>query len=156
MNARILIVDDHEVVREGLRTLMAKFRPKWEICGEASDGQEGVRATQTLAPDVVLLDVTMPKMNGLAACSEMRKMGITVPVLMFTMHDSSHLATEAKSAGAQGYVVKGEAARQLVEAIDTLLAGGTFFGGSDAPKPKAAKGPNPGIVFFEDLELGKT
>jgi DNA-binding NarL/FixJ family response regulator len=128
MAAKILIVDDHEVVREGLKTLMAKLRPKWEIVGEASDGEEGITATNALHPDLVLLDVTMPKMNGLEMCATMRKMGIHCPVLIYTMHDSIHLAIEAEHAGAQGYVVKGQAAQQLVKAIDTLLTGGTFFG----------------------------
>jgi len=128
MAARILIVDDHEVVREGLKTMMAKLRPKWEVVGEASNGEEGISATSALHPDVVLLDVTMPKMNGLEACAAMRRMGIDCPVLMFTMHDSAHLALEAEQAGAQGYVVKGQSTQQLVGAIDTLLSGGTFFG----------------------------
>lgn len=136
MNTKVLIVDDHEVVREGLKTLMAKLRPSWQIVGEASNGEEGINATSTLKPDIVLLDVTMPKMNGLEACKAMRRMGISCPVLIFTMHDSSHLATEAQHVGAQGYVVKGEAARYLVKAMDTLLAGGTFFGG--APHAKTA------------------
>ena len=128
MAPKILIVDDHEVVREGLKTMMAKLRPKWEVVGEASNGEEGVSATSVLHPDVVLLDVTMPKMNGFEACARMRKMGIHCPILIFTMHDSVHLAVEAEHAGAQGYVVKGQAAQQLVKAIDTLLSGGTFFG----------------------------
>jgi DNA-binding NarL/FixJ family response regulator len=127
MKTKILIVDDHEVVREGLKTLMAKLRPKWEVVGEASDGEEGINATSALKPDVVLLDVTMPKMNGLEACAEMRKRGIDCPVLIFTMHDSSRLAVESEYAGAQGCVAKGQAGRYLMRAIDTLLAGGTFF-----------------------------
>jgi DNA-binding NarL/FixJ family response regulator len=130
MNTRVLIVDDHEVVREGLKTLMAKLRPKWEIVGEASNGEEGINATTSLKPDIVLLDVTMPRMNGLEACKAMRRLGVSCPVLIFTMHDSSLLADEAEHVGAQGYVVKGEAARYLVKAMDTLLAGGTFFGGA--------------------------
>lgn len=132
---KVLIVDDHEVVREGLKTLMAQFRPKWEIVGEASNGEEGISATTALKPDIVLLDVTMPKMNGLEACKKMRRMGISCPVLIFTMHDSNHLAIEAEHVGAQGYVVKGEAARYLVKAMDALLAGGTFFGRAAYAKP---------------------
>lgn len=147
MNARILIVDDHEIMREGLKSLLAKSRPEWEICGEATDGEEAMRLTRTLKPDLVILDITMPRMSGLEASFQMRKQGMKTPVLIFTTHESERLDTEVRLAGAHGYVLKSQAARDLVEAIDTILAGGAFFGKSSGPKPAKDK-PNPGILFY--------
>jgi DNA-binding NarL/FixJ family response regulator len=153
MSARILIVDDHEVLREGLRSLLAKFRPNWEICGEATDGEQAIEQVQKLKPDLVILDITMPRMSGLEASSRMRKLGLRAPNLIFTTHHSERLDTEVRKAGAQGYVLKSQAARDLVQAIDALLAGGTFFGAP--PKAESAEGstPNSGILFCRGFAL---
>ena len=75
MNARILIADDHEVLREGLRSLLAKFRPDWEICGEATNGDEAIRYVQEQNPDLLILDITMPGLSGLEASQHMREIG---------------------------------------------------------------------------------
>jgi len=131
MAARILLVDDHEIVREGIRTLIARSRPEWEICGEARDGEEALEAVRSLKPDVVILDVTMPKLSGLEAAPRIAKLGLGCRVLMFTMHDSERLASEVRQAEAQGLVLKSQAARDLIRAVDRLLAGGTFF----SPRP---------------------
>jgi DNA-binding NarL/FixJ family response regulator len=131
MAARILLVDDHEIVREGIRTLIARSRPEWEICGEARDGEEALEAVRTLKPDVVILDVTMPKLSGLEAAPRIAKLGLGCRVLIFTMHDSERLTSEVRQAEAQGLVLKSQAARDLIRAVDRLLAGGTFF----APRP---------------------
>lgn len=128
MPARILLVDDHEIVREGIRTLIARSRPEWEICGEAGDGEEALEAVKTLKPDVVILDITMPKLSGLEAAPRIAKLGLGCRVLIFTMHDSERLSSEVRQAEAQGLVLKSQAARDLIRAIDRLLAGGTFFG----------------------------
>ena len=127
MPARILLVDDHEIVREGIRTLITRSRPEWEICGEARDGEEALEAVRALRPDVVILDITMPKMSGLEAAPRIAKLGLGCRVLMFTMHDSERLSTEVRQAEAQGLVLKSQAARDLVRAVDRLLDGGTFF-----------------------------
>jgi len=127
MPARILLVDDHEIVREGIRTLITRSRPEWEICGEACDGEEAVEAVRSLRPDVVILDITMPKMSGLEAAPRIAKLGLGCRVLMFTMHDSERLSSEVRQAAAQGLVLKSQAARDLVRAVDRLLDGGTFF-----------------------------
>jgi DNA-binding NarL/FixJ family response regulator len=82
MAVRILMVDDHEILREGVRSLLAKVRPDWEISGEAADGEEAISLTRQLKPDVIILDITMPKMSGLEACARMRKSGMKVPVLI--------------------------------------------------------------------------
>lgn len=146
MKARILVVDDHEVLREGLKSLLAKARPEWQVCGEATDGAQAVELVGELKPDIVILDISMPGMSGLEAASVMRKKGVNTPFLIFTTHDSERLEGEVRKVGAQGYVLKSQAARNLVLAIDALLSGGTFFG----PPQKSAgerEKPNPGIVF---------
>jgi DNA-binding NarL/FixJ family response regulator len=150
MNARILIADDHEVLREGLKSLLAKSRPDWEICGEATNGDEAIRYVQEQKPDLLVLDITMPGLSGLEASQHIRKLGVRVPVLIFTTHHSDRLSLEVQQAGAQGYVLKSQAARNLVLAIDTLLAGGTFFGAPPQTEERHDK-PNPGILFCRDL-----
>ena len=130
MGPRILIVDDHEIVREGIRNLLSQSRPGWNICGQAKNGEEAVAAVKNLKPDVVVLDVTMPLMSGLEAARRIATSGSECRVLMFTMHESDSLGREVRKAGAQGVVLKSQAARNLVVAIETVLGGGTFF---DAP-----------------------
>jgi DNA-binding NarL/FixJ family response regulator len=143
MTVRIQIVDDHEVLREGVKSLLARLRPDWEICGEATDGEEAIQLARTLKPDIMVLDITMPGISGLEASSKMRQLGFAFPILMFTTHQASRLAGEVRRAGAQGYVVKSQAANNLVLAIDKLLAGGTFFEAPPEPKPdKNPKGTN--------------
>jgi DNA-binding NarL/FixJ family response regulator len=127
MPARILLVDDHEIVREGIRTLITRSRPEWEICGEARDGEEALEAVRNLKPDIVILDITMPKMSGLEAAPQIARLGLGCRVLMFTMHDSERLSSEVRQAEAQGLVLKSQAARDLIRAVDRLLSGGTFF-----------------------------
>ncbi len=127
MGPRILIVDDHEIVREGIRNLLSQSRPGWVICGQATNGKDAVEAVRDLAPDAVLLDITMPMMSGLEAARRIAKSGTACRILMFTMHESDSLGKEVRDAGAQGYVLKSQAAKNLIVAIETILAGGTFF-----------------------------
>src|ERR1700675_4482260 len=91
---KILIVDDHEIVREGIRRLLARSRPDWEICGEATDGKQGIDAVQRLKPDVVILDITMPGMSGLEAAQHIVKVSLGSRILIFTMRDSDRLGAE--------------------------------------------------------------
>jgi len=133
MTPRILIVDDHEIVREGIRTLLSRSRPQWEIVGEATNGQLAIEAVRNLKPDVVILDVTMPVMSGLEAAPRILALGMETRILFFTMHQSETFVSEVRSACAQGYVVKSQASRDLILAIDSLLGGGTFFSPSDIP-----------------------
>jgi DNA-binding NarL/FixJ family response regulator len=138
---RILIVDDHEIMRRGVHAVISKSRPGWEVCGEATNGKEAIQAAVNLNPDVVLLDITMPVMSGLEAASHIAKLGLRCRVLIFTMHQSERLVVDVRKSGAQGYVQKAQAARDLILAIESLVAGGTFFGALSKSEP--GKKPKP-------------
>ena len=154
MNAKpisILVVDDHEIVREGVRSLLAAYRPAWNVL-EASSGVQAAEAMRGTPPDLVIMDITMPDASGLQITSGLRKAGFNRPVLIFTMHESDALTGETKNAGAQGYVLKSQANKDLVRAIDILLAGGTFFGAPPDPTPAPLE-PRPGLIFFRRLAV---
>jgi len=119
MAVRILLVDDHPVVRQGLRTLL-EGRSEWEVVGEASDGIEALEKVGSLQPDVVVLDVTMPRMNGIEACRLIQQKTPGLEVLFVTQHDSPQMMREALAAGARGYVVKSNLARDLLEAVEAV------------------------------------
>jgi DNA-binding NarL/FixJ family response regulator len=140
MPVTILIVDDHEALREGVRSIIHRARPHWEICGEASNGADAIDAARRFRPTIILLDVTMPGMSGLEAASKISRLGLPSQILIFTMHESGQLANDARRCGAHGYLGKSDAARQLILAIETLLSGGTFFG-SPEPQPKRDASP---------------
>lgn len=144
---RILIVDDHEIVRQGIRALIESSRPDWQIVGECENGAEAVEMVKTLQPDVAVMDISMPVMNGLEAAKAIAKLGTRSRILIFTMHESERLAYEVKAAGANGFVLKSQAARDLVAAIEALLAGGSFFGpGSRTNGPEDEGAPPPGAM----------
>ena len=119
MIVRILIVDDHPVVRNGLWTLLCN-RPEWKVIDEAQDGIEAVEKANRLKPDVIILDVSMPKMNGLEACRRILKDVPESEVLIVTQHDSPQMRREALSAGARGYVVKSDVTRDLLAAVEAV------------------------------------
>ena len=138
-------MDDHEIVREGVRTLLARSGKDWEVCGEAANASDALIAVKSMAPDVVILDVTMPGISGLEAARLIGKLDLPVRVLIFTMHESERLGAEVRNAGAHGYVSKSQAARDLVLAIQTLLAGGNFFGAPSKPSPRSNGNPDQGF-----------
>jgi DNA-binding NarL/FixJ family response regulator len=134
---RILLADDHEIVLEGIRTILGRAQREWEICGEARNGKDAVEMVRTLKPDLVVLDVTMPMMSGLQAAKQIAQFDADCRILIFTMHESERLAAEVQQTGAHGFVLKSQAARDLVRAIDVLLGGKTFFGA--VPEGKSGK-----------------
>ena len=119
MTIRILLVDDHPVVRQGLRTLL-EAHSDWEVIGEASDGAEAIEKAKDLNPDVMVLDVTMPRMNGLEACRLLRRQHPRLEILFVTQHDSPQMMREALEAGGRGYVVKSNAARDLLAGVEAV------------------------------------
>jgi DNA-binding NarL/FixJ family response regulator len=123
---RLLIADDHGMIRRGVRAAI-EARREWEICGEAENGRQAVELAKQLRPDVVVLDLTMPELNGLDAARKIRAALPNTQVLIQTMHDSETLAQEVLAAGARGYLLKNDAPELLPQAIDALAAGRTFF-----------------------------
>ncbi|HEX4004002.1 MAG TPA: response regulator transcription factor [Candidatus Acidoferrales bacterium] len=152
MKPTILIVDDHEIVREGIRTLLGRSRPDWVICGEAPNATEALEKVKILEPDIVILDITMPGMSGLEAATRINKLGVHSKVLIFTMHESERLAKEVRDVGARGYVLKSQAARDLVQAIERILSGGTFSIAPPEPEGGTKGKSNPGTMFCAILQ----
>jgi DNA-binding NarL/FixJ family response regulator len=125
MAFRIFIADDHEVVRKGLCALL-QAQPDWQVIGEASDGREAEKA-QELKPDVVILDIGMPSLNGLEATRQILKTNPQARVLILTLHDSDQVVREVLNAGAKGFLLKSDAARDLVAAVEALRRDKTYF-----------------------------
>lgn len=123
---RIIIADDHEIVRQGVRNLVAN-EPDMEICGEATIGRDAVDLVVRLQPDVAVLDITMPGLNGIEAARQIVKSEAKTRILMFTMHDAEQLVHEVFGAGAKGYLLKSDAGRHLVPAIRTVAQGSHYF-----------------------------
>jgi len=123
---RILIADDHELARNGIRALL-ESHSGWEVCGEAKDGRETVELAANLRPDIVLLDIGMPNLNGLEAARQILTIFPEVAILILTMHDSDNVVREVLRAGARGYLLKSDAGRDLVAAVEALQLQRTFF-----------------------------
>ena len=124
-NLRLLVADDHDVVRKGVRTLLEE-QPGWEVAAEAADGREAVEKAKQVQPDVTILDLSMPELNGLEAAREILK-SVQTKVLILTMYDSDPLIRQTLEAGARGYLLKSDAGRDLVSAVDALRRNKTFF-----------------------------
>jgi len=123
---QILIADDHDVVRQGIHALVDEH-DGWNVCAEASTGREAVAKARELRPDLVILDVGMPEMNGLEAARQIHASVPKTKLLILTVHEIEHLAEDFVEAGARGYILKSDAGSLLVEAVDTLMKGGLFF-----------------------------
>jgi DNA-binding NarL/FixJ family response regulator len=119
MPVRILVADDHHVVRTGLRALL-ESKTGWQVCAEAANGREAVEKARELQPDVAVLDIGMPLLNGVEATRQIRKLSPKTEVLILTMHDSELLVQEVFEAGAHGYILKDDADRNLIAAVDAL------------------------------------
>lgn len=123
---RILVADDHEVVRYGVRSLL-EAHPGWEVIAESSDGRDAVEKASTLHPDVVILDIGMPNLNGLEATRQILRSHPGARVLILTMHESEQVVREVLEAGARGFLLKSDAGRDLVAAVEALQRNKTFF-----------------------------
>jgi len=123
---RILIADDHEVARRGIRSLL-ESHPGWDVCAEAKDGRDAVEQATSTKPDLVLLDIGMPNLNGLEAARQILATSPNVAILILTMHDSDNVIREVLRAGARGFLLKSDAGRDLVAAVEALESQKTFF-----------------------------
>jgi DNA-binding NarL/FixJ family response regulator len=126
LKLRILIADDHEVVRRGLSSLL-QTQQGWEVVAEAADGREAVEKAKQLKPDFVILDIGMPNLNGLAATRQLAQHDPNCKIVVLTITDSDQVIREALDAGARGFVLKSDAVRDLVSAIEALQRGQMFF-----------------------------
>ena len=123
---RILLADDHEVVRRGLRALLEE-RLGWEICGEAVTGRDAVDLAREIQPDIAIVDLMMPDLNGLETTRQIRRVSERTQVLVFTMHHNETIVHDVLDAGARGYLLKSDAERDIVAAVETLLRSQPYF-----------------------------
>lgn len=122
---RILLVDDHEIARKSIRSVLTKD-PSLVVLSEATDGEEAVKRSEELHPDVILLDISLPGISGTDAARLIRVVSPESRIIFVSQHDSIQIAKDALSVGAQGYVVKSDAGRDLLKAIQSVLEGKTF------------------------------
>jgi len=123
---RLFLADDHEIVRFGLRNLL-ESQFGWSVVGEAGDGKEAVQKIVLLEPDVAVLDISMPGMNGLDAARELLSHGCRTKILILSVHDSEDVIHQVLDSGAKGYVLKSDAMRDLIAAVDAVRSNKTFF-----------------------------
>jgi DNA-binding NarL/FixJ family response regulator len=135
MMVRILVAEDHEVMRRGLRELLLEHQG-WEVCGEARNGRDALDLAARLRPDVAVVDIAMPLLNGLEATRHIRKQSPDTEVLIFTQYDSGQYVQEALRVGAQGYILKSDAALHLTEAVEAILS--TFFNTEEQKRDEEA------------------
>jgi two-component system nitrate/nitrite response regulator NarL len=125
-NVRILVADDQELVRRRVCSTLTA-RADFEVCGEAANGKEALEKFHELKPDLVILDITMPLMNGLDAARAIHSVSPNTPVVILSVHKSKQLIEEARRVGVRGYVTKEDAVQRLVQAVDAVLQERTFF-----------------------------
>ncbi len=123
---RIFLADDHEIVRYGLRTLL-EIHGEWMIVGEASDGAAAIDGILSCEPDIAILDIGMPVVDGLTAARRIVANGGTAKILILSLHDSKNVIRQVVDSGTKGFVLKSDAARDLIAAVEEIQAGGTFF-----------------------------
>jgi DNA-binding NarL/FixJ family response regulator len=126
-NFRILIADDHEIVRQGLRSML-ESHTGWEVCGQAVDGREALRQVEALNPDLVVLDIGMPNLNGLDAARQILSNNSKTRILFLTLYETEQAVKTAIQLGAKGLVLKSDAGRELVAAVESIQRNSTYFG----------------------------
>lgn len=125
-NVKILIADDHDIVRRGLRSLI-EARPEWKVCDEANSGREAVAKAEEKKPDIVILDISMPELNGLEAARRIKRVSPNSEILILSVHYSDQLIKEILDLGVRGFIVKSDSDRDLVVAVETLANHKPFF-----------------------------
>jgi DNA-binding NarL/FixJ family response regulator len=123
---RIFLADDHEIVRFGVRTLL-EIQGEWTVVGEASDGAAAIEGILSCEPDIAVLDIGMPVVDGLTAARKILASGGTAKILILSLHDSKNVIRQVVDSGARGFVLKSDAARDLIAAVEAIQSGGTFF-----------------------------
>jgi len=123
---KILVADDHDVVRAGMKALL-EDQPNWQVVAEASTGRQAVDKAKATVPDVAILDVTMPELNGLEAARQIKKLLPYTEILILTVHESEQIAAEVLKVGARGYILKSDAGRELVAAVKAVAAHKNYF-----------------------------
>jgi two-component system, NarL family, response regulator NreC len=131
----ILVADDHELVRKGLISILAESHPEWKVVAEASNGTEAIERGESLRPDLAILDISMPDPNGLMVAERLMTSVPAMKILILTMHSAAPLLRQMKKAGVSAYVVKNEAPKMLVKAVERILNGEPFFASSSASRP---------------------
>jgi DNA-binding NarL/FixJ family response regulator len=122
---KVLIVDDHAFIRRGVQGIL-QAHPEWQLCGEADNGKDAVRMARELNPEAIVMDVSMPGLNGVEATRAIRKTNANVKILLLTLHESSELVRTAFQAGINGYLLKTDAEQELVQALNVMIAQGMY------------------------------
>jgi DNA-binding NarL/FixJ family response regulator len=155
---RILLADDHELLRRGVRTLIAEHRA-WSICGEAANGRHAVKLALATKPDIVVLDIEMPELNGMEAARRIKLALPQTEILIYTMYDSEHIIRRVLQTGVRGYVLKSEEPQKLVDAIEALGKHTPYFGGAvshallhDLLKSKG-ESDEPSLLTVRELQI---
>lgn len=138
---RILIADDHAVVRAGLRTLL-ESRSGWQVCAESADGRDAVEKAGKLKPDIAVLDIGMPLLNGVEATRRIRAASPSTEIVILTMHESDDLVQQVVEAGARGYILKDDADRVLLAAVDALRNHKPYFSTRVSTPPATEDAPS--------------
>jgi DNA-binding NarL/FixJ family response regulator len=123
---RVLIVDDHAFIRRGVQTILSPF-PEWEPCGEADNGNDAIRLASELKPEIIIMDISMPGLNGIEAARVIRKILPDTKIVLLTLHDSPDLVRIAFRAGARGYLLKTDAEQELMKALNVVLGEGSYI-----------------------------
>lgn len=122
----VLVVDDHAFIRRGVRSILEPF-PEWELCGEAANGQEAIQKASELHPAIVVMDVSMPVLDGIAATLAIKKSQPQTHIILLTLHNSRELLSRAFQAGARGYVLKADVDDELLKALRIVVGDGSYI-----------------------------